>query len=44
MMALTMELIRSWNPIAETDGTNDRIVGGLVIGEAAVNAGIVNPF
>ena len=24
MMALTMELIRSWNPIAETDGTNDR--------------------
>jgi spore germination protein len=45
MMALTMELIREAGirlpkPMGQTIG----IVGGLVIGEAAVNAGIVNPF
>ena len=45
MMALTMELIREAGirlpkPMGQTIG----IVGGLVIGEVAVNAGIVNPF
>ncbi|WP_459503821.1 spore germination protein [Bacillus sp. C1] len=45
MMALTMELIREAGirlpkPMGQTIG----IVGGLVIGEAAVSAGIVNPF
>ncbi|MGV2442467.1 spore germination protein, partial [Bacillus atrophaeus] len=45
MMALTMELIREAGirlpkPMGQTIG----IVGGLVIGEEAVNAGIVNPF
>ncbi|PEO46881.1 spore germination protein [Bacillus pseudomycoides] len=45
MMAFTMELIREAGirlpkPMGQTIG----IVGGLVIGEAAVSAGIVNPF
>ncbi|MEI4831869.1 spore germination protein [Bacillus sp. FJAT-53711] len=45
IMAFTMELIREAGirlpkPMGQTIG----IVGGLVIGEAAVSAGIVNPF
>lgn len=45
IMAITMELIREAGirlpkPMGQTIG----IVGGLVIGEAAVSAGIVNPF
>ncbi|CAM4346861.1 spore gernimation protein GerLA [Bacillus manliponensis] len=45
IMAVTMELIREAGirlpkPMGQTIG----IVGGLVIGEAAVSAGVVNPF
>lgn len=45
IMTLTMELIREAGlRLPKQIGQTVGIVGGLVIGEAAVNAGIVNPF
>lgn len=44
-MALTMELIREAGiRLPRAMGQTIGIVGGLVIGETAVSAGIVNPF
>lgn len=45
IMTLTMELIREAGlRLPQQIGQTVGIVGGLVIGEAAVSAGIVNPF